>query len=120
MEVRKISNIRFYFQVVKSTANASADNEQILGEHFVVNKSPIEIRVPDEPFYPNDFYVFPKRVFGKQNRFCNSKWFKLYPPSTASQMELNRQCLVNIVETFLARKGLALCGDNSVDDSNFI
>ena len=23
--------------------------------------------------------MFPKRVFGKQNQFCNSKWFKLYP-----------------------------------------
>ena len=69
MDIRKISNIRFYFQVVKSTANASADNEQILGEHVVVNKSPIEIRVPDKPFYPNDLYVFPKRVFGKQIDF---------------------------------------------------
>ena len=64
MDIRKISNIRSYFQVVRSTANASADSEQIL-EHFVVNKSPIEIRVPDKPFYPNDLYVFPKRVFGK-------------------------------------------------------
>ena len=64
MDIRKISNIRSYFQVVRSTANASADSEQILGEHFVVNKS-IEIRVPDKPFYPNDLYVFPKRVFGK-------------------------------------------------------
>ena len=42
--------------------------------------------------------------------------------STASQMELNRRCLVKIVETlqFLAREGLALCGDNSDDDSNFM
>ena len=32
-----------------------------------------------KPFHPNDLYVFPKKVFGKQNRFCNSKWFKLYP-----------------------------------------
>ena len=42
--------------------------------------------------------------------------------STASQMELNRRCLVKIVETlqFLARQGLALRGDNSGDDSNFI
>ena len=42
--------------------------------------------------------------------------------STASQMELNRRCLVKIVETlqFLARQGLALRGDNSDDDSNFI
>ena len=44
----------------------------------MVNKSPIEIRVQDKPFHPNDSYVFPKRVFGKQNRFCDSKWFKLY------------------------------------------
>ena len=44
----------------------------------MVNTSPIEIRVPDKPFHPNDLYVFPKRVFGKQNRFCSSKWFKLY------------------------------------------
>ena len=49
MDIRKISNIRSYFQVVRSTANASADSEQILGEHFVVNKSPIEISVPDKP-----------------------------------------------------------------------
>ena len=35
--------------------------------------------------------------------------------STASQMKLNRRCLVKIVETlqFLARQGLALRGDNS-------
>ena len=79
MDKRKISNIASYFQVVKSTANVSAASAQILGENIVVNKSPIEIRVPDKPFYPNDSYVFPKRVFGKQNRFCNSKWFKLYP-----------------------------------------
>ena len=41
--------------------------------------------------------------------------------STTSQMELNRRCLVKIVETlqFLARQGLALRGDNS-DDSNFM
>ena len=76
MDKRKISNITSYFQVVKSTV--SADDEQILGENIVVNKSPIEIRVPDKPFHPSDSYVFPKRVFGKQNRFCNSKWFKLY------------------------------------------
>ena len=44
----------------------------------MLNKSPIEIRVQDKPFHPNDSYVFPKRVFGKQNRFCDSKWFKLY------------------------------------------
>ena len=79
MDKRKISNITSYFQVVKSTANISADSEQILGENIVVNKSPIEIRVADKPFHPNDSYVFPKRVFAKQNRFCNSKWFKLYP-----------------------------------------
>ena len=137
-------------------------------------------------------------MFGKQNLFCNSKWFKLYPwldydeisdnvtsfvckrhysklkgnveksftsagysdwqhalssfdehqaasyhrlamtyegivpqcddikemqnESTASQMELNRRCLVKIVETlqFLARQGLVLRGDNRDDDSNFI
>ena len=137
-------------------------------------------------------------MFGKQNRFCNSKWFKLYPwldhdevsdsvtcfickshhsklkgnveksftsagysdwkhalssfdehhaasyhrlamtyevivpqcgdvkemqnESTPSQMEFNHQCLVKIVETlqFLARQGLALRGDNSDNDSNFI
>ena len=42
--------------------------------------------------------------------------------STASQMELNHRCLVKIVETlqFLAIQGLALRGDNSDDDSNFI
>ena len=41
--------------------------------------------------------------------------------ATATQMELNRWCLVKIVETlqFLARQGLALCWDNSDDDSNF-
>ena len=44
----------------------------------MVNKSPIEIRIPDNLFHPHDSYVFPKRVFGKQNRFCDSKWFKLY------------------------------------------
>ena len=43
------------------------------------SENPIGIRVPDKPFHPNDSYVFSKRVFGKQNRFCNSKWFKLYP-----------------------------------------
>ena len=161
----------------------------------MVNTSPIEIRVPDKSFHPKDSYVFPKWVSGKQNRFCNSKWFRLYPwldydeisdsvtcfvfkrhhsklketveksftlagysdckhslslfdehqaaschklamtyevivpqcgdvkemqnESTASQMELNRQCLVKIVETFLARQGLAIRGDNSDDDSNF-
>ena len=42
--------------------------------------------------------------------------------STASQIKLNRRCLVEIIETlkFLARQGLALRGDNSEDDSNFI
>ena len=42
--------------------------------------------------------------------------------STASQMELNCRCLVKIVETlqFLARQGLAPCGDNSDVDSNFM
>ena len=75
MDKRKISNIASYFQVVKSAANVSGDSELILGENIVVNKSPIEIRVPHKPFHPNNSYVFPKRVFGKQNRFCNSKWF---------------------------------------------
>ena len=42
----------------------------------MVNKSSIKIRVPDKPFHPNDSYMFPKGVFGKKNRFCNSKWFK--------------------------------------------
>ena len=46
MDKRKISNITSYFQVVKSTANVSADSEQTLGKNIVVNKSPIEIRVP--------------------------------------------------------------------------
>ena len=78
MDKRKISHITSYIQVVKSTANVSADSEQIFGENIVVNKSPIEIRVPDKPFHPNDSYAFAKRMFGKQNRFCNSKWFKLY------------------------------------------
>ena len=78
MDKRKISNKTSYFQVAKSTANVSADSEQILRENIMVNKSPIEIRVPYKPFHPNDSYVFPKRVFGKQNRFCDSKWFKLY------------------------------------------
>ena len=78
MDKRKISNKTSYFQVVKSTANVSADSEQILRENVMVNKSPIEIRVPHKLFHLNDSYVFPKRVFGKQNRFCDSKWFKLY------------------------------------------
>ena len=43
----------------------------------MVNQSPIEISVPDKPFHSNDSYVLPKRMFGKQNVFCNSKWFKL-------------------------------------------
>ena len=38
--------------------------------------------------------------------------------STASKMELNRRCLVKIVETLV--QGLALRVDNSYDDSNFI
>ena len=71
MDKRKISNITSYFRVVKSTANVSADSEKILEEDIVVNKSPTEIRVPDKLFHPNDSYVFPKRVFGKQNLFCN-------------------------------------------------
>ena len=79
MDKRKISNITSYFQVVKSTANVSANSEQILGENIVVYKSPMEIRVSDKPLHPNDSYMFPKRVLGKQNRFCNSKWLKLYP-----------------------------------------
>ena len=42
--------------------------------------------------------------------------------STANQMELNRRCSVKIVETLpiLVRQRLALLGDNSEDDSNFI
>ena len=40
MDKRKISNITSYFQVVKSTANVSADSEQTLGENIVVNKFP--------------------------------------------------------------------------------
>ena len=75
MDKRKVSNITSYFQVVKSTANVSADSELTLGKNIVVNKSPIEIRVPDKPFHPNVSYVFPKRMFGKQNRFCNSKFY---------------------------------------------
>ena len=31
MDNSKISNIKSYFQIVKSTANVSADNEQIVG-----------------------------------------------------------------------------------------
>ena len=46
MDKRKVSKITSYFQVVKSTANVSADSEQTLGNYIVVNKSPIEIRVP--------------------------------------------------------------------------
>ena len=65
MDKRKISSIKSYFQVVKSTANVSADSEQISGENIVVNKSPIEIGVPNKLFHANDSYVFPKRVFGK-------------------------------------------------------
>ena len=65
MDKRKISNIKSYFQVVKSTANVSGDSEQISGENIVVNKSPIEIGIPNKLFHPNDSYVFPKRVFGK-------------------------------------------------------
>ena len=59
MDKRKVSN-KHYFQVVKSTADVSADSEQILGENIVVNKSPIEIRIPDNLFHPHDSYVFPK------------------------------------------------------------
>ena len=79
MDKRKISNITCYFKVIKSTDNDSVDSEQILGESIVVIESPIEVRIPDKPLHPNDSYVFPRRVFGKQNRFCNSKWLKLYP-----------------------------------------
>ena len=45
----------------------------------MVHKSLIEPRFPDKPFHPNDSYMFSKRMFGKQNQFCNSKLFKLYP-----------------------------------------
>ena len=76
MDKKKISNITSYFQVVKSTADISADSEEIPGENAVVNKSSIKIRVPDKPFHPNDSYMFPKGVYRKKNRFCNSKWFK--------------------------------------------
>ena len=79
MDKREISNITSYFQVIKSTAKVSADSEQILGEKIVVNKSPVKVRVPDKTFHPKSSYVFPKRVFGKQNQFFNSKWFKVYP-----------------------------------------
>ena len=99
-----------YFQVVKSTDNDSVDSEQILGESIVVIESPTEIRVPDKPMSYE--VIVPKcgDVNGMQHE------------STASQMQLNRRCLVKIVETlqFLARQGLALCGDNSDDDSNFM
>ena len=78
MNKRKLSNITSYFQVVKFAANVSANSEQLLGDNIVVNKSAIEIRVQDKPFHPNDSYVFLKRVFERQNRFCNLKWFKLY------------------------------------------
>ena len=60
MDNRTISNIKFHFQVVKSTANVSVDSEQILTGNIVVNTSPIEIRVPDKPFHPKNLYVFPK------------------------------------------------------------
>ena len=66
MGKRKILNITSYFQVVKSTANVSADREQI-GENILGSKSLVEIRVTNKPFHPNDSYVFPKRVFGNQN-----------------------------------------------------
>ena len=78
MDKRKLSNVTSYFQVVKFPANVSANSEQLLGDDIVVNKSAIEIRVQDKPFHPNDSYVFHKRVFERQNRFCNLKWFKLY------------------------------------------
>ena len=61
MDKRKISNITSYFQFAKSTANVSADSEEILEEDIVVNKFPTEIRVPDILFHPNDSYVFPKK-----------------------------------------------------------
>ena len=40
----------------------------------------------------------------------------------ASRMELNRQCLMKIIETlqFIGRQGLALRGDSDDEDSNFI
>ena len=91
---KKISSITSYFQVVKSTANVSADSDQILGKNIVVNKSPIEIRVPDKPFHPNDLYVFLKRVFGRQNRFCNSKLFKLYPWLDYDEISDSGTCFV--------------------------
>ena len=53
MDKWKISNITSYFQVVKSTANVSADSEQILGKNIVLNKSPTEIRVADKQFHPD-------------------------------------------------------------------
>ena len=53
MDKRKTSNTASYFQVVKCTANVSADRKQISGENIVVNKSPIEIRVPYKPCHPN-------------------------------------------------------------------
>ena len=43
----------------------------------MVNKSPVNIRFPDKLRHPNDSYVFPKRVFGKQNRFFNSNWLTM-------------------------------------------
>ena len=43
----------------------------------MVTKSPIEIRIPDKLFHSKDSYLFPKRVYVKQNRFSNSNWLKL-------------------------------------------
>ena len=79
LDKRIISNITSHFQVVKYTANVLADSEQILQKNIVLNKSLIEIRLPNKLFHPSDSLVFPKSVFGMQNWFCNSKWFKLYP-----------------------------------------
>ena len=67
MNKRKISNITSYFQVVKFTANVSAASELTLRENIVVNKRPLEIRVPDKLFRQNDSHVFPKRVFEEKS-----------------------------------------------------
>ena len=56
-----------HFQVVKYTANVLADSEQISQKNIVLNKSLIEIRLPNKPFHPSDSLVFPKSVFGMQN-----------------------------------------------------
>ena len=59
-----------YFLVVKSTANISADSEQILGQNIEVNKSPVELEFQINRFIQKTHMCFLKGCLGSKIYFA--------------------------------------------------